>query len=99
MLIGDEEAFAFCRALLDMTGISVGGSAGAVLAACVKYLRNHPLVRRVACLCADRGENYSSTIFNDEWIKQQGLRVSFERLEGLRDISLQAPNLSKALGI
>ncbi|MEK6278968.1 MAG: 2,3-diaminopropionate biosynthesis protein SbnA [Acidobacteriota bacterium] len=99
MLIGDEEAFAFCRALLDMTGISVGGSAGAVLAACVKYLRNHPTVHRVACLCADRGENYSSTIFNDEWIKQQGLRVSFEQLEGLRDISLQAPNLSKALGI
>ena len=96
MLIGDEEAFACCRLLVKTTGISVGGSAGAVLAACVKYLRSHPTVQQVACLCADRGENYSSTIYSDEWIKQQGLRVSFERLEGLHDISLRAPRLSKA---
>src|ERR1700754_251529 len=99
MLIGDEEAFACCRLLLEMTGISVGGSAGAVLAACVKYLRSHPTVQRVACLCADRGENYSSTIYNDEWTRQQGLRVSFERLDGLHDISLRAPKLSKASAI
>lgn len=99
MLIGDEEAFACCRLLVEMTGISVGGSAGAVLAACVKYLRKHPTVQRVACLCADRGENYSSTIYNDEWIRQQGLRVSCERLEGLHDISLRAPKLSKASAI
>jgi 2,3-diaminopropionate biosynthesis protein SbnA len=98
MLIGDEEAFACCRLLVKMTGISVGGSAGAVLAACVKYLRSHPAVQRVVCLCADRGENYSSTIYNDEWIRQLGLRVSFERLEGLRDISPRAPKLSKASG-
>lgn len=99
MLISDDEAFACCRLLLEMTGISVGGSAGAVLAACVKYLRRHPTVQRVACLCADRGENYSSTIYNDEWIRQQGLGVSFELLEGLHDISLHAPRLSKASGL
>jgi N-(2-amino-2-carboxyethyl)-L-glutamate synthase len=99
ILIGDEEAFACCRLLVEMTGISVGGSAGAVLTACVKYLRSHPTVQQVACLCADRGENYSSTIYNDEWIRQQRLHVSFERLEGLHDISLRAPQLSKASGI
>jgi 2,3-diaminopropionate biosynthesis protein SbnA len=99
VLISDEEAFACCRLLMEMTGISVGGSAGAVLAACVKYLRRHPTVQRVACLCADRGENYSSTIYSDEWIKQQGLRFSSECLEGLHDISLRAPKLSKASGI
>jgi N-(2-amino-2-carboxyethyl)-L-glutamate synthase len=99
VLVNDEKAFAFCRALFDLTGISVGGSAGAVLVACVEYLRRHPQLERIACLCADRGENYSSTIFNDDWIKQQGLNVSFDQLEGLRDISLQAPILSKALTV
>ena len=99
ILVSDEEAFAFCRALFEMTGICVGGSAGAVLAACAQYLRRYPQLARVACLCADRGENYSSTIFNDEWLKQQNLNVSLDRLEGVRDISLHAPVLSKALSV
>jgi 2,3-diaminopropionate biosynthesis protein SbnA len=99
VLVGDAEAFACCRALFATTGISVGGSAGAVLAACMQYLRRHPQLERVACLCADRGENYSSTIFNDDWLKGQGLNVSYDRFEGLRDISLQVPILGKALSV
>lgn len=99
VLVSDEKAFAFCRALYDLTGMSVGGSAGAVLVACVEYLRRHPQLERIACLCADRGENYSSTIFNDDWLKQQGLDVSFDQLEGLRDISLRAPILGKAFTV
>jgi 2,3-diaminopropionate biosynthesis protein SbnA len=53
-LVGDEEAFAFCRALFQATRIKVGGSSGAVLAACARYLARHPQARRVMCVCAER---------------------------------------------
>lgn len=96
MLVGDEEAFAFCRALDDATGIRVGGSAGAVLAACARYLRAHPCVRRAVCLCADRGENYASTIYNDLWLEQQGIGTSFDSLPHVRDIELRPATLSRA---
>jgi N-(2-amino-2-carboxyethyl)-L-glutamate synthase len=75
-LVTDEVAFAFCRALFAATGIKIGGSSGAVLAACARYLAVHPEVSRAACVSADRGENYETTIYNDAWLTQQGLRLS-----------------------
>ncbi len=80
MLVEDEEAFAFCRALYSATGIKVGGSSGAVLCACTRYLLKHPNSINAVCVCADDGENYSSTIFNDEWLQQQGLSLYRDRL-------------------
>ena len=75
MLIKDEEAFAFCRLLLSSTGIAVGGSSGAVLTACTRYLEHHQDVQHVVCICADHGENYRSSIFNDAWLEEQGLEL------------------------
>jgi len=95
-LIGDEEAFTFCRALDDATGIRVGGSAGAVLAACARYLRAHRAARRVVCLCADRGENYASTIYNDQWLGQHGISASPDGLPDVRDIVLRPSALTGA---
>ncbi len=69
MLIRDEEAFLFCRTLHATTGFMVGGSSGAVLAACTRYLAVHPALERVVCVCADRGQSYASTIFDDDWIE------------------------------
>jgi hypothetical protein len=86
MLVRDEEAFAFCRTLWETARLKVGGSSGAVLAACGKYLQAHPEVRNVVCLCADRGDNYANTIFNNDWIHELGLDVSKERLEPVQDI-------------
>jgi 2,3-diaminopropionate biosynthesis protein SbnA len=75
-LIKDEEAFAFCHFLLASTGISVGGSSGAVLAACARYLVQHPEKTRVVCVCADHGETYTSSIFNDAWLQEQNVHLS-----------------------
>lgn len=76
-LVQDQEAFAFCRALSRRTGLLVGGSSGAVLAACKRYLTEHPEASRLACICADTGEHYRSTIFNDDWLVQQDLDLTF----------------------
>jgi N-(2-amino-2-carboxyethyl)-L-glutamate synthase len=70
-MITDENAFSFCRRLFEKTGLKIGGSSGAVLAACIDYLTLRPGIKRAVCLCADRGENYDSTIFNDEWLAEK----------------------------
>jgi 2,3-diaminopropionate biosynthesis protein SbnA len=86
MLVSDEEAFAFCRALFSATGMKVGGSSGAVLSACARYLQAHPEMMHVACVCADNGENYCSSIFNDQWLQHHGLHLSQAHLEPVQDI-------------
>ena len=86
LLVDDEEAFAFCQALHTATGIKVGGSSGAVLAACACYLKTHPELEHVVCVCADSGENYSSSIFNDQWLQQHGIHLSEDHLSPVQDI-------------
>jgi N-(2-amino-2-carboxyethyl)-L-glutamate synthase len=73
MLVGDEMAFALCRMLARETGIKVGGSSGAVLGACARYLRSHPAARTVVCVCPDDGDHYATTIFDDGWLIGQQL--------------------------
>ena len=72
-LVADGEAFACCRALAAETGIRVGGSSGAVLVAAARMLAAEPSLERVACLCADGGRRYASTIFDAGWLATQGL--------------------------
>ena len=73
VLVSDAEAFAFCRSLAASTGIRVGGSSGAALAACARVLAADGDLDRVVCLCADRGEHYASTIYDDGWLARNGI--------------------------
>lgn len=70
LLVSDVEAFAACRAL-DSIGVGVGGSSGAVLAACSRYLERNPEIRFPICICADGREPYAKTIYDDEWLGDQ----------------------------
>ncbi|GCE31300.1 hypothetical protein KDA_67840 [Dictyobacter alpinus] len=79
MLIDDHTAFAFCRELDTETGIKVGGSSGAVLSACARYLSRRPEEQRIVCLCADGGENYASSLFSDEWLEAHGMVIPAQR--------------------
>ena len=84
--VGDREAFAFCRALDAATGIKVGGSSGACLAACARYLQSHSRVERSVCICADRGEHYASSIFSNSWLAQNGLEIGRRALGPVSEI-------------
>jgi cysteine synthase A len=66
--VSDAEAFAFCRAFAADTGISLGGSSGAVLTACCRDLARHAEVQRPVCLAPDGGDRYICTIYDDEWV-------------------------------
>ena len=84
--VGDSEAFAFCRALAAATGLKVGGSSGACLAACARYLQFHRNVERAVCICADRGEHYASSIFSDSWLAENGLEIGHRHLGSVSEI-------------
>jgi N-(2-amino-2-carboxyethyl)-L-glutamate synthase len=86
MLVRDEEAFTFCRALYSATGIKLGGSSGAVLFACANYLAEHPERVATVCICADSGNNYNSSIYNDKWLQDQGISLSAHQLNIVEDI-------------
>jgi cysteine synthase A len=86
--VGDCEAFTFCRALDAATGIKVGGSSGACLAACARYLQSHSRVERSVCICADRGEHYASSIFSNSWLAQNGLEIGRRHLGPVSEIRL-----------
>lgn len=73
VVAGDAEAFSCCRELARRTGIRVGGSSGAALAACARTLSIDPDLERVVCLCPDRGETYASTIYSDAWLACNGI--------------------------
>ena len=86
LLVNDQEAFAFCHALRSMLSISVGGSSGAVLAACTRYLTMHPELTDVVCLCPDSGENYASSIFNYTWLEEQHITLTSDLLGAVQNI-------------
>lgn len=68
VIVSEPEAIAACHHLYQATGIGVGGSSGAVLAACARYLPAHPELRRPVCLCPDGQANYLSTIYDQGWL-------------------------------
>jgi N-(2-amino-2-carboxyethyl)-L-glutamate synthase len=79
--VHDEEAFAFCHALYEKTGLKLGGSSGCVLSACAQFLANHPDMNESVCVCADSGENYNTTIFDTLWIQRSNFRYFEQRLQ------------------
>lgn len=63
IIISEASAIEHCRALAAGTGLRVGGSSGAVLAACSIFLATHLDCVNVACLCPDGGPSYLETIY------------------------------------
>lgn len=71
VIVTDQQAFSMCRQMASL-GIQLGGSSGAVLYACAQYAMDHPELEKAVCLCPDGGKNYLSTIFSDDWMRENG---------------------------
>ncbi|MGW6914480.1 pyridoxal-phosphate dependent enzyme [Kitasatospora sp. NPDC054939] len=84
------EAAYYCRLVLREAGIHLGGSSGAVVAACVRHLAEHPELTDPLCICADGGEKYQSTIYNDEWLDSIG--------ESVTPLSVCRPHCTAGMG-
>ncbi len=91
VLVRDAEAFACCRALAARTGMQVGGSSGATLAACARLLARDPDLGQIACICPDRGQSYRSTVYSDRWLARNGIHLGLADLGPLEEITPAAP--------
>ncbi len=70
--IGDAEAFAVARELLQREGIMAGSSTGTLLAAALRYCRDQTQPKRVVTFACDTGNRYLSKLYNDYWMEDQG---------------------------
>lgn len=73
--VADADTVAICRRLTTETGLCLGGSSGAVVAASVRYLNENPHLGRPVCLCPDGGVKYFESIYDDSWVRARGIDV------------------------
>ncbi len=71
--VTDSEAFATARELLQQEGILAGSSTGTLLNAALRYCWAQTTPKRVVTFACDSGNKYLSKMFNDDWMRQQGL--------------------------
>jgi len=77
--VTDRESFLWARKLVKEEGIFSGGSAGAALAAAVRYAQKLALEnkrnigeRLVVVILPDSGSRYLSKIYDDKWMQENG---------------------------
>ncbi len=83
--IEDVESFATARALLKEEGIPGGSSTGTLLAAALRYCREQTTPKRVVSFVCDTGTRYLSKVYNDGWMRDQGL-LQRRQEHDLRDL-------------
>ena len=71
--VSDAEAFLAARELAREEAMLVGGSSGAALWGVREILPELHPGARVVTLFPDSGTRYLSTIYNDDWLREQGL--------------------------
>jgi 2,3-diaminopropionate biosynthesis protein SbnA len=90
VFVDDRMAVAALRTVRRRTGIAIGGSGGAVVAAAASVARRHRLTR-IACICADDGRKYDRTLYDERWLHEHGLEdwpdaVPFEHVDSYETI-------------
>ena len=86
--ITDAESFDVARELFRKEGILAGTSAGLLVATALRYCREQTTPKRVLTFICDTGARYISKIFDDTWMRDQGL-LSGTRHGDLRDYITQ----------
>lgn len=71
-MVTDVDAFATTRRLTEVEGIFAGGSSGMAVAGALRVARERPDDLVVVPL-PDSGRNYISKIYNDDWMRDNGL--------------------------
>jgi len=71
--VSDKEALDAMWRIIRKEGLFVGGSAGLSAAGALKVARDMPRGSTIVTALSDSGRNYMSKVFNEEWMKTQGL--------------------------
>jgi len=71
--ITDAEAFKTARELMQKEGLCVGSSTGVLVGGALKYCQEQTEKKVVVTLACDTGNRYLSKVFNEAWLKENGL--------------------------
>jgi cystathionine beta-synthase len=71
--VSDEDGFATCRSLARKEGVFGGGSSGAAVWGALQVAKNLPADKNVVTILPDTGFRYLSKVYNDEWMRDNGL--------------------------
>ncbi|MFC5702385.1 cysteine synthase family protein [Cohnella faecalis] len=74
--ITDEQAFLAARAFARHEGILMGPSSGACALVALKMAQELAPDQCIVCMVSDGGERYIPTLFNDEWMEEQGFAAA-----------------------
>jgi cystathionine beta-synthase len=95
--ISDAESFDVARELLHREGILAGPSTGLLVAAALRYCREQKSPKRVITFICDSGSRYLTKLFDDNWMRDQGL-LERTRHGDLRDLIAQTSLVSVSPG-
>lgn len=73
--VTDRLAFSVCQGLARREGLLLGASTGAIVAAGLAYGTHYHRSQRMVLLNPDRGDRYLETVYNPQWLTQQGIEI------------------------
>ena len=91
--ISDAESFEMAREVFRREGLLAGSSSGLLMAAALRYCQEQTEPKRVVTFICDTGARYISKLFDDVWMRDQGL-IAGEHYGDLRDYISQKVSIS-----
>jgi cystathionine beta-synthase len=82
----DKECFDTTRALARMEGIFAGGSCGAAVKAAIQYAEEIDRKANIVVLLPDTGMRYLNKVYDDDWLRENGMLDPEEGLGTIRDL-------------
>lgn len=71
--VSPMEAISACLWMKEETGVTIGGSSGATIAAAFRLTKLDDEVRPFVCICPDGGDRYLNTIYCNRWRRRNGI--------------------------
>ncbi len=71
----DADAFATCRHLATRQGLLAGASSGSVVFAALHLAQTVRPDARIVCVLSDSGVRYLDTVYDDDWLRANGVTL------------------------
>lgn len=82
--ISAEDAFYACRVIARHEGVLAGASSGAAVITALRLSMDAGRGARVVCIFSDGGDRYLDSVYDDDWLAEQGVTFGEPTIAELR---------------